>query len=707
METLKRIKKMYIFILLWPLLDFLSFICPIGKMSVTIIKSVFLLYAIFYILKNTKYKKIFVFLSLYLIIYSCYLLKEHINFFFNLENTLTLFSLPILILFFSNYENENINKKNLIIVSLFYFVFVILNLSFSNITENLYTLCLVLFGLNHIYIMESHNYLLKGISFSFLFLLAILIHSSIFYVSVILILILFLLLQFKKNYFTSLLTILVLLLAIIVYIKPLTLKNTIFSLDNVPTLKENLNRLEMAHKNFRNSSSLEKVFGLENTTIKTNIDAFDILYSLGILGISFYFIFFVVVLNTCKLQKKYNLLFFLFLFLSCFGNILTNLYVIPYLALFFLISKNDKGIIKKDILFVSNMYPSKEYPHYGVFVKNTYEVLKENHFAMDCVVMCKTNGKIKKVFAYIKLCGVSFCKALFNNYDFIYVHFISHTTVGVFLPAICSKNTKLVLNVHGNDLISDTKIDKKYLCLSKLFLKSADIVVSPSKYFERILKKEYKIPKEKIVVYPSGGVNTNQFKKMNKKTAQKNAKLDSKYKYIGYISRIEKNKGYDTFVKAIHELEKQKIDKEIKFLLVGSGKEEEQLNALIKKYKLEKKIVRKPLVKQEELVSIYNSLEAYVYPTRMQSESLGLVGLEAMACETLVIGPNILGPSDYLIDKENSLTFHPSDSKELAKKMELALKMSTREKNKLTKNARKKSLEYSSENTKEIILSIF
>ena len=183
--------------------------------------------------------------------------------------------------------------------------------------------------------------------------------------------------------------------------------------------------------------------------------------------------------------------------------------------------------------------------------------------------------------------------------------------------------------------------------------------------------------------------------------------MDSKIKYFAFVGRIEKDKGYDTLIKAMNHLKKREKLKNLKFILVGSGREENRLNDLIKKYKLEKSIIRKPLVNQQELVSIYNSVEALIYPTRRKSESLGLTGLEAMACETLVIGSNKYGPSDYLKNDKNSLTFNPLDDLEVADKIIEALNMSKKEKNKLTNKGRKTALSYSLENTKALFLSIF
>ena len=66
--------------------------------------------------------------------------------------------------------------------------------------------------------------------------------------------------------------------------------------------------------------------------------------------------------------------------------------------------------------------------------------------------------------------------------------------------------------------------------------------------------------------------------------------------------------------------------------------EEPDFRALMKKNHLEKDVVIVPFVTQDELVNYYNALDLFIFPTKRKSESLGLVGLEAMACKTFVIG---------------------------------------------------------------------
>lgn len=727
MKKSNKINWLVLFFFLLPLIDFITFLSPITYKIGLGFKAIFVLYAFIYLIKNTKNRKIFACLGIYFFVYICYLFTNSLHPWLELSNTLTIFSLPLLILFFSTYHNEALTKKTMTILFLNYillfFIGVLFKLPVNNSFLNLF---LLLFSITFLYLIESNSYLLKGLFFLLLFFSSLFIHTKTFYFGIGIILIYYFMINlkkirnsWKKQPLKPLVTILVLCLVSLIYLPKLNINNPlevnsvqeIFTYQNLNTLSnDRLTHISALQNEYKNKEGIEKLLGLgrEKTEEFFSLegDIFTIFYSIGILGILFYLFFFAYVLKNSHLKKNYAFSFFFLVFLSSFTSSLINPYLIPFISLLFLLSKNDHGIMKKDILMVSNMYPSKCYPHYGIFVKNTYDILQEEH-SIDLVVMYKTNGKIKKLFSYIKMCGLSLLKATFENYDYIYVHFVSHTPAGVFIPVVCSKHTKFVLNVHGNDIVADTNVDKNYLYLSRLFLKRADIVISPSKYFKKILIKDYHIAKDKIIIYPSGGVDIQKFKKINKKTALKNAKLNSKYKYFGFIARIEKNKGYDTYVKAIYELEKKKKFKDIRYLLIGSGSEEEKLNTFIKEYKLDNIIIRKPLVSQEELVNIYNSLEAFIYPTRMQSESLGLTGLEAMACETLVIGSNQFGPSDYLVNNENSFTFSPTNEQELAKLMEKVLKLKTTEKSKLTKMARKKSEEYSYENTKDILLNVF
>lgn len=361
---------------------------------------------------------------------------------------------------------------------------------------------------------------------------------------------------------------------------------------------------------------------------------------------------------------------------------------------------------KKKILVISNMYPSKKEKHYGIFVKNTEELLRENGYLVDKVIMTKHKNILIKLLSYILFHLKVIIKGLFIKYDYLYIHFVSHSSLGAIVVKKFKKNIKLVFNCHGNDVIYDLEEEKNNIKRSHKYLKYAYRVVVPSNFFKQLMIDEYHIPKEDIFVYPSGGVDTNKFIKKDQKECKKNCHLNLNKKYIGYVSRIEKNKGWDTFIKAIKELEKENIFKDLKFLIIGSGIEELEMKQMISDYKLDQYIEVRKMIHQNDLVNIYNSLDIFVFPS-YRKESLGLVGIEAMSCETIVIGSNNYGLKDYLIDLENGFLFEPRNYLDLKNKIIKVLELDNEKKEYIKKNARLKALEYDKENIKNNILKVF
>ena len=122
--------------------------------------------------------------------------------------------------------------------------------------------------------------------------------------------------------------------------------------------------------------------------------------------------------------------------------------------------------------------------------------------------------------------------------------------------------------------------------------------------------------------------------------------------------------------------------------------EEQDFLSLMRKNHLEKDVIVKPFVTQDELVNYYNALNLFIFPTKRKSESLGLVGLEAMACKTFVIGCNLYGPREYLKNNKNSLTFKTEE--ELYEAILKYQRMSENEKEKIIKNGYKTVQNYSS-----------
>lgn len=361
--------------------------------------------------------------------------------------------------------------------------------------------------------------------------------------------------------------------------------------------------------------------------------------------------------------------------------------------------------ITMKILLISNMYPSNKHPHYGVFVENTEKELKKRGIRVKKCVLKKEQNKVKKLFCYILFYINIFIKSIFGRYDFLYVHYVSHCAMPVLAARKIKKKIRIISNVHGNDIIPETLADIKYLYKSVKLLNASEKIIVPSVYFQEEINRRYSVEMEKMLVFPSGGVNGDVFYKKGKTESRTKIGYEPECRYIGYVSRIEEKKGWDTFIDMIN-LWKNEIPKDIRFIIVGEGSQQQELCNRIKKLQLEKYIDVIKMQGQEILSDIYNSLDIFCFPTYRQSESLGLVGIEAMACGCVVLSTDKYGPSTYIEDGENGFVFACCDAEDMLGKIKVILNLSKEERNRIIKNAEDKAKEYDSKIVTENLCDI-
>ncbi|KKY02173.1 hypothetical protein VN21_04575, partial [Paraclostridium benzoelyticum] len=171
-----------------------------------------------------------------------------------------------------------------------------------------------------------------------------------------------------------------------------------------------------------------------------------------------------------------------------------------------------------------------------------------------------------------------------------------------------------------------------------------------------------------------------------------NKKIKKNKQYIGYVGRIEVEKGWEVFLDCIKLLKENNEINNKNVIIVGNGKDSEKLNLKIKEYKLEDIIERKPLVSQNELNNLYNEMKIFCFPT--YRESLGLVAIEAMACGVPVIGSDINPLKEYINHGENGYLFKCGDHMDLYTQISNCLKIGKEKEIRLSKNAMRTSQEY-------------
>jgi len=142
---------------------------------------------------------------------------------------------------------------------------------------------------------------------------------------------------------------------------------------------------------------------------------------------------------------------------------------------------------------------------------------------------------------------------------------------------------------------------------------------------------------------------------------------------VGYL--IER-KGFEYLIRAMKEVLKKHKNARLK--IVGSGPLENKLKNMIIKLELQNEVEIIKNVSDEELLRLYNSSDLFVLPSITDSqgntEGLGVVLLEAMASGLPVIGSNVGGIKDIIVDNETGLLFQEKNSQEIVDKLYLQLK---------------------------------
>lgn len=310
----------------------------------------------------------------------------------------------------------------------------------------------------------------------------------------------------------------------------------------------------------------------------------------------------------------------------------------------------------KKILVISNMYPSEKDPTYGTFIKNFIEGIQEvkPKWQIEKIVIAGRSGnKAGKIRKYASFYTSIIWQLLIQRYDLVYVHIVTHAALPLRFISLFRK-LPLVFNAHGEDILTQSRLAAIFLKMAIPLMRQARLIVIPSAYFKtRFCRLLPVIPEEKLYVSPSGGVNTHLFRPHPCPKPQYT---------IGYVSRIDRGKGWDTFLSAISILNKQEIP--VRGIIAGKGAETSIFMETVKKLDLQN-IEYLGAVPHSKLPEIYTRMDAFIFPTKLE-ESLGLVALEAMACGIPVIGSQIGGLTDYIVNDYNGFFFQPANPEALA-----------------------------------------
>ncbi|OGK13770.1 hypothetical protein A3A93_05515 [Candidatus Roizmanbacteria bacterium RIFCSPLOWO2_01_FULL_38_12] len=214
-----------------------------------------------------------------------------------------------------------------------------------------------------------------------------------------------------------------------------------------------------------------------------------------------------------------------------------------------------------------------------------------------------------------------------------------------------------IVTVHGSELPTAQK-NKRYIALTIDALRKAKRIVPNSKYTKDWTLKVFGTEFKKNMRVIPGGVDIERFVRVDTKSIDKELDIKGK-KVVLFSGKLTKYKGVEYLVKAA-----KKIHGEI--LIVGDGKEKKNLMNIAKTNKINNVRFWGHVGKNtRKLVQLYSRADVFVAPS-IWDEPLGLVILEAMACETPVVVTRKGGIPLAVKEGKNGLFIRPRNVNNLA-----------------------------------------
>jgi len=225
--------------------------------------------------------------------------------------------------------------------------------------------------------------------------------------------------------------------------------------------------------------------------------------------------------------------------------------------------------------------------------------------------------------------------------ELLHVHYaIPHATAAFLAKQILKSygsSIPVITTLHGTDITLVGK-DPSYEPVVTFSINQSDGVTSVSEYLKKDTYKHFKIEKD-IEVIPNF-IDLNRFKK-HKKDHFKKAICPHGEKLIVHTSNFRKVKRVDDAVRVFGKI------REIipaKLLLVGDGPERGNVEHLCRELGYYDDV--RFLGKLEAVEEVLSVSDLFLMPS--ESESFGLAGLEAMACEVPVVASNAGGLGELI-----------------------------------------------------------
>jgi glycosyltransferase involved in cell wall biosynthesis len=197
-----------------------------------------------------------------------------------------------------------------------------------------------------------------------------------------------------------------------------------------------------------------------------------------------------------------------------------------------------------------------------------------------------------------------------------------------------------------------------YELIDKIVIRYYDKLIAVSEDIKKQLLS-YAVPRNKIFVVHNG-IDVARFSPRKKGKLKREFKISARYKIIGTIGKLSKEKGHKYFLKAATEIKKKYSN--VKFVIVGEGALKRKLKTLAKKVKIENSVIFVGF--REDIPEILDDFDIFVLSS--VREGIPLVLLEALAKAKPVVSFEVGGIPEVITNGETGILVQARNYKSLA-----------------------------------------
>jgi phosphatidyl-myo-inositol alpha-mannosyltransferase len=249
--------------------------------------------------------------------------------------------------------------------------------------------------------------------------------------------------------------------------------------------------------------------------------------------------------------------------------------------------------------------------------------------------------------------------------DFDILHFHEPSVPIVSRQILSRSSSANIATFHAKlpDNVMSKTLERVITPYTKSILKGIDAITAVSSASASYIES---LTDETVNIVPNGI----DLKKYKKGLYSRIGKLQqSEMKTIFYVGRLEKRKGLKYLLDSFSLLEERGLP--VRLIIAGGGPDRKKLEHQARDLNL-KNYTFLGHISEKHKITLYQSADVFCSPA-LYGESFGIVLLEAMACNTPIVGGNNPGYITVMKDRGSISLVDPRDREKLADRLQLVL----------------------------------